>query len=117
MGKDRENDDSRPSSRLEVACEPNGRIGAEPKLVDYPVSLGINVPEMYWMVSPGLVSMWTLHIRAGEVKVEGCEGLHCQDSVMACVPVKKRWMGEEDRSLVLWGNASNVLGADVHHAR
>jgi len=74
---------------LEVACEPNSRIGTKSKLVDHPVPLTIDVPEVYWMVSSRAISMWTLHIRACEVKVKGCKRFH-RDFGMVCVLVKKR---------------------------
>jgi hypothetical protein len=72
---------------LEIACEPNGRIGTKPEFVDYPVPLAIEVPEMYGTVSSRSISMWALHIRTSEVKVEGCEGFH-RGFGMVCVPVK-----------------------------
>jgi len=46
---------SRLNGRLEVACEPNSRVGTESKLVDDPVPLAIKVAKMYWMVSSGSV--------------------------------------------------------------
>ena len=107
-------DDSRLSGRFEVACEPNGGIGTESKLVDHPVPLAIDVPEMDWVVSSGSISMWALHVWASEVKVESCEGFHW-DSGMVCVPVKKRWGGEEECSSVS-RNTLNVL-ADMHRSR
>ena len=61
---------------MEVACEPNGRVGTKSKLVDYPVPLAIDVPEMYWMASSRSIPMWTLHIWASEIEVEGREGDH-----------------------------------------
>ena len=61
---------------MEVACEPNGGIGTESKLMDHPVPLAIDIPKVYGMISSKLISMWTLHIWTSEVKVKGCEGLH-----------------------------------------
>ena len=44
--------------------------------MDYPVSLTIDVPEMHWVISSRLISMWALQTRAGEVKVERFECNH-----------------------------------------
>lgn len=55
---------------MEVAREPNRGIGTKSKLVDYPVPLGIDVPEMYRMVYSRLIPVWTLHIWAGEIEVK-----------------------------------------------
>jgi len=77
---------------LEVACEPNGGVGTESKLVDHSVPLAIDIPEVYRMVSSGSIPMWALHIRASEIEVEGCEGDH-RGSQVVYVPVKKRGDG------------------------
>ena len=68
---------------MEVACEPNGRVGTESELVDHPVPLAIDIPEVYRMVSARLVSTWTLYVRVIEGTVEGCEEFH-RDSGMVC---------------------------------
>ena len=47
--------DSRLGRRSEVAGKPNSGVEAEPKLVDHPVPLVVNVPEMYRMVSSKLI--------------------------------------------------------------
>ena len=78
------------SGPLEVAREPDGRIGTVSKLVDYSVSLIVDVPEVHRMVSSRSVSVRALHTWTGKVKVLGCEWFHRRDSAMMCVLVKKR---------------------------
>jgi hypothetical protein len=68
---------------LEVACEPNGRVGTKSELVDHLVPPAIDIPEVYRMVSSRLVSVWTLYVRVIEGKVEGCEEFH-RDSETVC---------------------------------
>ena len=80
--------DSRLNSRLEIAREPNSGVDTEPKLVDYPVPLMINVPEMYRMVSSKSIPTWTFHSVPNEVKVPRRGGFHW-DSRMVRVPVEK----------------------------
>ena len=92
---------------MEVACEPNSGVDSESKLVDHPVPLAIDVPEVDWMVSSRLISVWTFHIRAGEVEVMGCEGFH-RGPWMISAPIQTRQVGEEC-SQVFRRNALNVL--------
>ena len=74
-------DDARLNGRLEVACEPNSRVGAKSKLMDDPVPLAKEVPNMYWMISSRLIPMWTLYVRATEMEVGRQEGDH-RDSIL-----------------------------------
>ena len=61
---------------MEVAREPNSGVSTKPKLMNHPVPLGIDVPEMYWMVSSRSIPVRTLHIWAGEIEVKGRESVH-----------------------------------------
>lgn len=103
-----DHNDSRLCRRLEVACEPNGGVGSESKLMDHPVPSTKNVPEVYRMISSRSISMWGLHFRAGEVKIMGCEGFH-RDSGMVRALVKQRWAGEDRCSQGFQRNTPNVL--------
>ena len=71
-----DDDNSRPSGRLKVTGELNSRVAAESKLMDHPVPLAVQVPEMYRMVSSRSVSTRTLQLRASGVKVKEWEGSH-----------------------------------------
>ena len=58
--------------------------------MNYSVLVVIDVPEMYWVMSAGLIPPWTLRPRFREIKVVVCEDLHRDSGVMTTTCLWKK---------------------------